>query len=170
MTVVRFRIIAEGEVQGVGYRYHVARVARRLHIPGQVANMEDGRVGILVEGEEGILRDFIKAVDIQKPPINVKKTEVFQEEPMGEFKTFKIVTGGLIDEMVEGFSTESSYFQVMFEKQELMLEKQDLMLEKQDEIAGEIRGLRMDLRSILEERFKKIEEDIGAIKRRIGMI
>jgi len=36
-----------------------------------------------------------------------------------------------------------------------MLEKRDMMLEKQDDTIGEIRGLREDLKSSMEERFDR---------------
>jgi len=61
------------------------------------------------------------------------------------------------------------------------LEKQDMMLEKQDEtidaidrskkeIVTEIRALRGDLKSYMEEKFAKIEYELEAIKAKIGMV
>lgn len=38
------------------------------------------------------------------------------------------------------------------------------------EILGEVKGLRKDLQSILDERLEKIEKDIAAIKAKIGLI
>jgi acylphosphatase len=61
----------------------------------------------------------------------------------------------------------------MLEKQDKMLEKQDKMLEKQDEtrkeIVGEIRELRGDLKSYLDEKLIRIESDIALIKEKIGL-
>jgi acylphosphatase len=68
----------------------------------------------------------------------------------------------------------------MLEKQDQMLEKQDQMLEKQDqtigkldqtriEISSEIKELRRDLRSYLDEKLIKIESDIFQIKEKIGL-
>jgi len=62
-----------------------------------------------------------------------------------------------------------------------MLEKQDMMLEKQDEtivaidrskeeIVTGISSLRDDLRSYMEEKFTKIEQDVEVIKAKIGMV
>jgi acylphosphatase len=57
----------------------------------------------------------------------------------------------------------------MLEKQDLMLEKQDKMLEKQDILINEVRDLRKDLKTYMEERFQKIELEIAKIKEKIGI-
>ncbi|MEM2634099.1 MAG: acylphosphatase, partial [Nitrososphaerales archaeon] len=134
MAQIRARIIAEGDVQGVGYRYQVSRLARRLKVNGWVKNLKDGRVEILCEGEEKNIENFIKSIDLKMPPINVEKLDVKYEPYKGEFKTFRIIAGKLVDEMIEGFSTGASYFQVMFNKQDDLLSKQDQMLAKQDQM------------------------------------
>jgi hypothetical protein len=50
-----------------------------------------------------------------------------------------------------------------------MLKKQDSLLEKQDETSSEVKGLREDLKSYMEERFERIEHEISAIKEKIGV-
>ena len=61
----------------------------------------------------------------------------------------------------------------MLGRQDQMLGKQDQVLEKLDqtrmEISGEIRDLRRDLRSYLDEKLIKIEGDILQIKAKIGL-
>jgi len=44
------------------------------------------------------------------------------------------------------------------------------MLEKQDDTLGEIRGLREDLKSFMEERFNRLEREIEIIKAKLGML
>jgi len=44
------------------------------------------------------------------------------------------------------------------------------MLEKQDDTTGEIRGLREDLKSFMEERFNRLEREIEIIKAKLGML
>jgi acylphosphatase len=44
------RVVVEGYVQGVGYRYFVRRAALRFGVSGWVANRADGSVEALVAG------------------------------------------------------------------------------------------------------------------------
>jgi acylphosphatase len=58
----RRRIIFEGRVQGVGFRYRAASAARTYRVNGYVRNCADGTVELLVEGPadtvEGLLRSI----------------------------------------------------------------------------------------------------------------
>jgi acylphosphatase len=130
--VKRVKAIVDGIVQGVGYRYNVKHIAIRYKLKGYVKNLDDGRVEIVAEGDEESLSKFLNDIRIKKEPILVESIDVSYEEPTGEFKAFKIITGSLEDEMVEGFSTGAMYFNIVISKQDQMLEKQDLMLQKQD--------------------------------------
>jgi hypothetical protein len=42
-------------------------------------------------------------------------------------------------------------------KLDVVIDKQDQMLDKQDQTIGEIRGLRVDMKSHLDQRFERIE-------------
>jgi len=42
-------------------------------------------------------------------------------------------------------------------------------MEKQDETIREVKGLREDLKSYMEERFERIEHEISVIKAKIGV-
>ena len=85
---------------------------------------------------------------------------------------------GSMNETLKGVKGDTGK---MLEKQDMMLGKQDMMLEKQDEtivaidrskeeIVTEISSLRDDLRSYMEEKFRKIEQDVEVIKAKIGMV
>ncbi len=52
--------LAKGRVQGVGYRAFCADEAMLLGIAGYAKNLPDGRVEVLAEGDESILRQFIE--------------------------------------------------------------------------------------------------------------
>ena len=51
-------------VQGVGFRYYCYRQATSLGLLGYVKNLYNGDVEIEVEGEQGIINDFIQSVQI----------------------------------------------------------------------------------------------------------
>lgn len=52
----------EGRVQGVGFRYQTACVAKGFEVTGTVKNLLDGRVHLYAEGEESEVRAFQQEV------------------------------------------------------------------------------------------------------------
>jgi acylphosphatase len=58
----RLRMIVEGHVQGVGFRFFVDRLAQELNLTGWVRNLENGNVEITAEGEKNILEHFLSLV------------------------------------------------------------------------------------------------------------
>ena len=49
-----------GKVQGVGYRFFATRVARRLGLKGSIENIRDGYVEAIVEGDKGVIDEWIE--------------------------------------------------------------------------------------------------------------
>lgn len=58
MTVVKHLLIT-GRVQGIGFRYHMLRVARELGITGWVRNCRDGSVEAMVAGAPDAVEKII---------------------------------------------------------------------------------------------------------------
>jgi uncharacterized coiled-coil DUF342 family protein len=54
----------------------------------------------------------------------------------------------------------------MLDKQDQMINKQDQMLDKQDTTITEIRGVRADMKSHLDQRFDRIEDYLNEPKER----
>lgn len=78
--MVRKHIYFSGRVQGVGFRYQSAWMARRLGLTGWVRNCSDGRVEMEVQGEPAVIEDMlaelkgdsyirIHAMDVQEIPL-----------------------------------------------------------------------------------------------------
>ena len=49
-----------GRVQGVGFRFTAESIAVRLGVNGWVKNLDDGRVEIVAEAEEELLKEFLE--------------------------------------------------------------------------------------------------------------
>ena len=89
----RLEIYVSGVVQGVGFRYFTRRVAKELGLKGYVMNLADGRVYIVVEGDEGRLEKFLSAIKEGPPMAIVKGLEVRESGAGGEFRDFTIRYG-----------------------------------------------------------------------------
>lgn len=57
-------IVIEGLVQGVGFRWFVARKAEALGLGGYVRNLYDGNVEVLAVGERSLVEELIGDVKI----------------------------------------------------------------------------------------------------------
>jgi acylphosphatase len=85
--VTAYRYIVKGRVQGVGYRYFVARLAGGLGVKGYTRNRSDGTVEVVAEAEEPALADleaklregpaFARVEHVQREPITPRGDEGF---------------------------------------------------------------------------------------------
>lgn len=60
--MIRLYIRVSGRVQGVGFRWFTSMTAARLNLTGWVRNREDSDVEMEVQGDEGPVEDFVRAV------------------------------------------------------------------------------------------------------------
>ena len=134
----RVEIIARGDVQRVGFRDAVQRIARNLGLSGTVQNLEPYDVRIVAEGEEAALKEFLLAIDIQDGPIRVQALDANWSAATGEFPYFKILRGDWQEELGERFDVAVGLLHRSIEvgEQNLMVSKENLsigkmMLEKQ---------------------------------------
>jgi acylphosphatase len=56
------RVIFEGRVQGVGFRYTVKQLAMGFDVIGDVKNLPDGTVELNLMGEEEEVDEFIREI------------------------------------------------------------------------------------------------------------
>ncbi|HIJ11456.1 TPA: acylphosphatase [Candidatus Woesearchaeota archaeon] len=86
----RLGMIITGHVQGVFFRDFVKTHATELGVTGYVRNMQDGRVEVVVEGEEEHLITLLELCVKGPSSAHVTKIEKEWEECTGEFNTFTI--------------------------------------------------------------------------------
>ena len=76
-------------VQGVGFRFTAERMARRFEVTGFVRNLPSGKVELVIEGEEGVVKEFVQTVTEAMKPY-IRSTEVHWSEAEGKYKGFEI--------------------------------------------------------------------------------
>jgi len=84
------KIIVNGLVQGVGFRYFVMRHADDLGLTGYTQNLFTGEVLTEVEGDESIIHELIKQLKIGPSKSHVINCFVEWMEYKNEFTRFKV--------------------------------------------------------------------------------
>jgi acylphosphatase len=82
--------VVSGLVQGVGYRYFVYRKANQYGLCGYVKNLPRGDVICEVEGDEGIIRDFIKELHVGPTFSRVTNVQVNTSNDLFGYKSFEV--------------------------------------------------------------------------------
>jgi acylphosphatase len=90
MTKQARRITVHGMVQGVGFRYFVQRVGRRLGLTGDVRNCPNAAVEIVAEGNPEQLEAFIREVRKGPPMARVERFEIDHIAVNGSYPDFLI--------------------------------------------------------------------------------
>jgi acylphosphatase len=82
------RIFVSGRVQGVGYRDWVVRTAQRTGLTGWVRNLRDGRVEILVDGNDAAIAELVEQARGGPSQARVDHVEAFATEEGKPHKGF----------------------------------------------------------------------------------
>lgn len=90
---VRLDATVRGRVQGVGFRFFVARRASALGLVGWVANEPDGGVRCLVEGPRSDLERLLAALELGPAGAQVGGVSVAWSAALGSFERFEIRSG-----------------------------------------------------------------------------
>ena len=56
------KILYEGRVQGVGFRFGVRQIAEGFAVAGHAANLPDGRVEVFLQGERAEVEEMEKEI------------------------------------------------------------------------------------------------------------
>jgi len=166
---IRAKIVVKGEVQRVGYRDAVERIARKLDIKGFVENLKPYDVGIICEGEEGVIKRFVGALKIEDDPfIRVSDIAVAYEKPTGEFRYFELKRGSSGEETAERLDIAALYLKNLTSVASMMNTnlggKMDNLGGKIDDVGGKIDAGREENRggfAMLGDKIDSIKEDTG---------
>ena len=132
MMTQRAIITVSGEVQGVGYRDIVSKIARKMKITGFVENIKPYDVRIVCEGSKENIYSFIEKLNIKKYSVDVEEIKFDFSDSSGDFEIFEVKRGDIADELGERLDVARLEMTKMVEKQDGMLSRTDSMLEKQD--------------------------------------
>lgn len=87
------KVIFEGRVQGVGFRYTTKQLALGFDVIGTVENLPDGNVQLLVAGENDEVQDFIhEIVEESELASLIKGHQIFEAPPLSDCQGFTITT------------------------------------------------------------------------------
>ena len=79
--MIRRRLIVHGRVQGVGFRWAIARAAESRGVSGWAANRADGTVEAVLEGEPDAVESVVRLSREGPRGAQVERVDVAKEEP-----------------------------------------------------------------------------------------
>lgn len=83
------RVLYSGRVQGVGFRFSAKHIAQEFAIDGSVRNLPDGRVEIVAEAEEDVLKAFLDKIQSYFSS-HIKDANSQWSSATGEYNDFQI--------------------------------------------------------------------------------
>lgn len=87
-----YQITVTGRVQGVGYRAHIHKLANSMSLKGNVRNLSDGDVKIILQGTESQLKEMEKIIHTKAHPfMNVTNTSIVESPNLKAYNEFTIV-------------------------------------------------------------------------------
>ncbi len=81
-----------GHVQGVGFRYTAQAIAALHAVTGYVRNLDDGRVELVVEGEDLEMDHLVQRLQDQMAG-HISRTRCEPSPATGEFQGFNVRPG-----------------------------------------------------------------------------
>ena len=167
--MIRARIVVEGEVQRVGYRDLVQRIARELGVKGFVENLRDGTVQIVCEAKREVLGDFVNRISVKEDFVDVKRAQIVETSlATGEFGYFDVKFGPLEEELGDRMGVAIKYAGAMWRD---MKEMRGAVKEMHGDLKGDLIGLREDLkeeaagiRGVIKEMHGDLKEEMVGMR------
>ncbi len=86
------RFVVSGMVQGVGFRWYVARHARAIGLTGYARNLPNGTVEVMVDGPEDLLPELERLLRTGPANARVERVERTEEPALaGTGKSFDVL-------------------------------------------------------------------------------
>lgn len=86
----QLRAVVHGRVQGVGFRWYVARRAEERGLGGGVRNLPDGSVEVIAEGPHESLEGLLDDLRSGPPRARVERVDELWSEVPGKPRGFGI--------------------------------------------------------------------------------
>lgn len=173
-TQVRAVIIAKGDVQRVGYRDAVERIARKMKFTGFIENIKPYDVRIVCEGEKGRVEAFIKQININEFPIDVEDLDVKFEDATGEFEYFEIKRGDWTEELGERLdSARAELKQNTLTLKEFRNETNEVLKGFREDSNDNFKLLHSDMTkhdAAAQNRIEKLSKEITELRERITRV
>jgi len=180
-SMIRLTAYVSGRVQRVGYRAKVVSLANEMGLVGVIQNRPNDSVLVIAESKKkDELERFASAIAIKNALIHADNVDAQYSPGSGQYSTFRKITGPeevgerlddgveILKEMLIGIRSLTVSVNKLTTLTEDGFEslgsKMDQTLDKQDETIEEIRGVRLDLKSYMDKRFKRIETDLAELK------
>ena len=87
---IAYKIIVQGRVQGVGFRWFTMQIAQQLNLNGYVSNLVDGNVEVFVQGDDVTVQEFISKLRQGPSFSQVTNLLVNDADIDNSFKYFKV--------------------------------------------------------------------------------
>ena len=142
---MRATITISGNVQNVGFRASIQKAACKLGLVGEVANLEDGRVEVVCEGERGPVKRLIEILKEVSGLARIDSVSVSYSEPTGEFKLFKVAYGDMTKELVNATTAVVTQINSMNKN---MTEGFRGVNNRLDSMTDEMRGVKEEVRGV----------------------
>lgn len=89
MVRKRVHVFYSGRVQGVGFRFTVESAAREFGVCGWVSNLPDGKVELVAESDETVLKKFLEKISYEMSAY-IQDADVSWDVVSGDIEGFGI--------------------------------------------------------------------------------
>ena len=90
MKQVRMRILIEGRLQGMNFRYHTQQQAKKLGVTGFVRALSDGRIEIEVQGDQNKVEKILAWCQEEPQSSQIKSILYRYDEPYERYSDFNV--------------------------------------------------------------------------------